>query len=151
MLKEFTAGRQRGEFLFASKNNTPLKPSYIRQYILAPLGIPGAHSLRRLRTSHLRAVGCNESVLRYWLGHANRDVTDSYDKSAEDAEFRRTWVERCGTGLEISAATVPTPAVKRIKPFIPKKPHRKSYLASERSIRAARAAVERRRIALETV
>jgi integrase len=151
MLQEFTKGRQPGELLFNSKNNTPLKPSYIRQYILTPLGIPGAHSLRRLRTSHLRAVGCNESVLRHWLGHSsNTSVTDLYDKSAEDAELRRTWVDRVGTGLDVSEATVVLSEPLKSKPSAHEKSRKPDWQASARSVRAAQASEERRRAALET-
>jgi hypothetical protein len=137
--------------LFNSKNNTSLKPSYIRQYIVAPLGIPGAHSLRRLRTSHLRAVGCNESILKYWLGHSsNTSVTDLYDKSAEDAELRRTWVDRVGTGLDVSEATLVAPAPRKPKPASAPKP-RPAWKASPRSIKAAQEAERKRTAALEMI
>ena len=68
--------------------------------------IPGAHSLRRLRVSYLREVGCNESILKAWLGHsAGSDVTNKYDKSADNIAARKTWAERCGTGLDLSDTT----------------------------------------------
>jgi len=48
MLQKFADGRKPGVFLFATKTGQPLSPKYIRTYILEPLQIPGAHSLRRL-------------------------------------------------------------------------------------------------------
>jgi integrase len=106
MLKKFADGRKPGAFLFATKTGQPLSPKYIRTYILEPLQIPGAHSLRRLRVSYLREVGCNESILKAWLGHsAGSDVTNKYDKSADNIAARKTWAERCGTGLDLSDTT----------------------------------------------
>ena len=77
----------------------PLDDGYVRRDVLKPLGIDGAHSLRRLRVSYLREVGCNESVLKVWIGHANSSVTDLYEKTTPEA--RRTWAERVETGLEL--------------------------------------------------
>ena len=109
--RKFADGRKPGAFLFATKTGQPLSPKYIRTYILEPLQIPGAHSLRRLRVSYLREVGCNESILKAWLGHsAGSDVTNKYDKSADNIAARKTWAERCGTGLDLSDATTGPPA-----------------------------------------
>jgi hypothetical protein len=64
-----------------------------------------------LRVSHLREVGCNESILKAWLGHsAGSDVTNKYDKSADNLAARKTWAERCGTGLDLSDTTTEPPA-----------------------------------------
>jgi integrase len=103
MLEEFTFGRKPGEFLFNTSNGNAIDPSYVATKILTPVGIPGAHSLRRLRVSHLREVGCNESILRFWIGHSGKTITDGYDKLARDVELRRREAERCGTGLDIAA------------------------------------------------
>jgi integrase len=82
MLQEFAKGGQQGEFLFCTKYGKPLRP----------LGIPGCHALRRLRVSHLREVGCNEDILKAWLGHSNGgDITNRYSKLSENLELRRTW------------------------------------------------------------
>jgi hypothetical protein len=111
LLQELAKGRQQGEFLFCSKSGKPLEQSYVSTYILRPAGIPGCHALRRLRVSHLREVGCNESILKAWLGHsAGSDVTNKYDKSADNLAARKNWAERCGTGLELSDVTTGPPA-----------------------------------------
>jgi site-specific recombinase XerD len=108
MLQEFAKGRKQGEFLFCTKSGKPLEQSYVSTYILKPSGIPGCHALRRLRVSHLREVGCNEDILKAWLGHSNgRDMTNRYSKLSENLELRRTWAERTGTGLNLADALTP--------------------------------------------
>jgi integrase len=106
MLQEFAKSRQQGEFLFCTKSGKPLEQSYINTYILKPSGIPGCHALRRLRVSHLREAGCNEDILKWWLGHGNGSgITNRYSKLSENLELRRTWAERVGTGLDLSVTT----------------------------------------------
>jgi integrase len=106
MLAEFTKNRAPGEFLFATKNGRPLDPKYIRAYILQPNAIPGAHALRRLRVSHLREMGCNEDILKGWIGHGQgSEVTNRYSKLSENLELRRVWAERVGAGLDLSTLT----------------------------------------------
>jgi integrase len=109
MLREFTKRKQQGDFLFCSKTGKPLEQSYISSYVLKSLGIPGCHSLRRLRVSHLREVGCPEDILKCWLGHSNgSDITNRYSKLSENLELRRIWTERVGTGLDLSGITGPS-------------------------------------------
>jgi hypothetical protein len=79
--------------------------------------------------SHLREVGCNESILKAWLGHsAGSDVTNKYDKSADNIAARKNWAERCGTGLDLSDTTTEFPA-----PRIGKDP--KAEIVVKRSLR----------------
>jgi integrase len=111
MLRELAKGKQHGEFLFCSKSGKPLEQSYISSYVLKPLGIPGCHSLRRLRVSHLREVDCPEDILKCWLGHSTgSDITNRYSKLSENLELRRIWAERVGTGLELSCVTGAPPS-----------------------------------------
>jgi hypothetical protein len=35
------------------------------------------------------------------MGHADEDMSDHYDKTKEDIEFRRDWAERCGFGFDL--------------------------------------------------
>jgi hypothetical protein len=35
------------------------------------------------------------------LGHADKDMTDRYDRIREDATFRRDVAERCGFGFKL--------------------------------------------------
>jgi integrase len=126
MLQEFAIGKQQGEFLFCTKSGKPLAQSHITTYILRPLGIPGCHALRRFRVSHLREVGCNEDILKSWLGHSTgSDITSRYSKLSENLELRRTWAERVGTGLDLSSITgAPPPTNANAKP---RKPESAAY------------------------
>lgn len=117
MLQEFAKGRDQGVFLFSTKSGKPLQQSHVNKYILKPLGIPGCHTLRRLRVSHLREVGCNEDILKGWLGHSNgNDITNRYSKVSENLELRRTWTERVGTGLDLSKLKDDPAPEKFLKP-----------------------------------
>jgi site-specific recombinase XerC len=111
MLQEFAKGVERGAFLFGTKSGKPLEQSHVTKFVFKPLGIPGAHSLRRFRVSHLREVGCNEDILKGWLGHSNGgDITGRYSKLSENLELRRMWAERVGTGVDLCCATgLPAP------------------------------------------
>jgi integrase len=91
-----------GDYLFSTKRGTPLRPSSLCTYALAPLGIPGFHSARRWRVSYLKTIGTPESLLKFWLGHSNGDDTTArYDKSCDDHEWRQSWANRCGIGFEL--------------------------------------------------
>jgi hypothetical protein len=50
-------------------------------------------------------------LIRFWLGHANKCVTDDYSKLKEDVAFRKKVVEQVGIGFEVSAQT-PAPQTK---------------------------------------
>jgi hypothetical protein len=61
----------------------------------------GAHAFRRFRTTWLRKQHAPEDLLRFWLGHANKSVTDGYSKLKEDVAFRKKVVEQVGIGFEL--------------------------------------------------
>jgi len=69
---------------------------------LADLGIPGFHSFRRFRATHLRTCGAPEDLIKYWLGHAQVGVTNKcYVKSNENLAYRKQWAEKVGLGFEL--------------------------------------------------
>jgi type IV secretory pathway VirB4 component len=43
-----------------------------------------------------------EDLIRFWLGHANKSITDIYSKVKDDVTFRREVAEQVGVGFEIS-------------------------------------------------
>jgi integrase len=88
MLADFTAGRQAGEFLFATKTGKPLGEKYIEKYITVPNQVPGMHSLRRYRATWVEEQGCPRSLRAAWMGHSRGEIADLYDKSAENQDFR---------------------------------------------------------------
>jgi hypothetical protein len=42
-------------------------------------------------------------LVRFWLGHANKSVTDIYSKPKEDVSFRKKVVEEVGTDFRLLA------------------------------------------------
>ena len=63
-------GKNFGDYLFATKNKTPFSPTSLQKLALAPLGIPGFHSCRRWRITHLKMAGTPEPLLKAWAGHS---------------------------------------------------------------------------------
>jgi integrase len=59
----------------------------------------GFHAFRRFRKTHLGKSHVPRDLIKYWLGHADSDVTDSYDKIEQDVEFRLAEAERAGLGF----------------------------------------------------
>jgi len=108
MLKKFIGDRTSG-LLFCSKNGSPLLQSNVLRLSLHPLleelGQPksGAHAFRRFRTTWLRKQRAPEDLVRFWLGHANKTVTDVYSKLKEDVTFRKQVAQQVGIGFELPA------------------------------------------------
>ena len=106
MLKKFIGNRTSG-FLFCSKNGLPLLQSNVLRLslhrLLKNLGQPksGAHAFRRFRTTWLRKQHAPEDLIRFWLGHANRSITDVYCKLKEDVAFRKKVAEQVGIGFNL--------------------------------------------------
>jgi integrase len=61
----------------------------------------GVHAFRRFRTTWLRKQHAPEDLVRFWLGHANKSVTDGYSKLKEDVTFRKKVAEQVGIGFEL--------------------------------------------------
>jgi hypothetical protein len=70
--------------------------------ILAGMGLEkaGFHSFRRFRVTHLRKQGTPEDLLRFWIGHGDRTVTDRYAKLRQDVQFRKAVAEQVGIGFD---------------------------------------------------
>ena len=106
LLERFVGKRTSG-FLFCSKSGRPLLLSNVLRLslhpLLAGLGQPktGAHAFRRYRTTWLRKQHAPEDLIRFWLGHANKSITDVYSKLKDDVTFRKQVVEQLGIGFEL--------------------------------------------------
>jgi hypothetical protein len=61
----------------------------------------GFHSFRRFRVTHLRKQGTPEDLLRFWIGHGDKTVTDRYAKLCEDVNFRQSVPEQVGIGFQL--------------------------------------------------
>jgi integrase len=123
-----------GDFLFATRKETPFTSHGLHKQALVPLGIPGFHSMRRWRVRHLKTIGTPETLLKTWIGHSSgNDITARYDKSADDKEWRQTWANRCGVGFALpEIVEAGRPAPKSSKSSRPSK----VFTASEASSRA---------------
>jgi integrase len=106
MLGEHLGKRSTG-LVFQTSTGTPFLQSNILRRKLHPLLKDlnvkkcGFHAFRRFRATHLRMSRSPESLLRFWLGHCGTSITDVYDKSSLDDEFRQAEAERVGPGFEL--------------------------------------------------
>ena len=116
---------QPGAFLFQSTSGRAmhLRTATAR---LKKHRIPGFHSFRRFRITRLRDIGCPEDIIRFWVGHAGKDITDRYSKLAENVELREEWARRAGLGFELDKVGHPAPKLplhpKAAKPGAHKDP-----------------------------
>jgi integrase len=90
-----------GEFLFQNRNGGALWQASLNTYCLKGLGISGFHGFRRYRITRLRELGVPEDIIRYWVGHAVKGITDRYSKLAENRELRAGWSKRAGLGFDL--------------------------------------------------
>jgi hypothetical protein len=72
----------------------------------------GFHSFRRFRNTFLRQSHCPDGVLKFWMGHAEVDMSDRYDRSREDAEYRKDVAQAMGIGFEIPKMQTTKPSKK---------------------------------------
>jgi integrase len=101
LLRDFARDRSSG-FLFQSDSGQPLLQSNISRDSLSKLNVEGFHTFRRFRASQLRRFRIPWDLEKFWMGHANRDVTDKYaEQLKDDVEYRREWVEKAGLGFAL--------------------------------------------------
>lgn len=88
-------GRPEGEPLFTMSERTARRA-------LAKLGIPGFHSLRRMRITYLEGISAPRMLVKYWAGHAAGDITERYTKVGSEIAQRKDWSERAGLGFQLA-------------------------------------------------
>jgi integrase len=121
LLKAYIGDRSSG-LVFANRNGKRLsQTNVLRRWlhpILEELNAPktGFHAFRRFRVSWLRKQRAPEHLIQYWVGHANKTITDLYDKATHDDEYRLDIAEKVGVNF-----VVPDPMI----PMIPKKRRKK--------------------------
>jgi len=92
--------KKNGEYLFATKGGRPLSlPTVYGQAKKA--GIPGFHSFRRFKITHLRMCMIPEDIIKFWIGHADKDITDRYSKMAENVGARKRYAASTGLGFDL--------------------------------------------------
>ena len=89
--------------LFASAAGSPMRQMTAYEH-LKKVGIPGFHSFRRFRITHLDTVGVPPGLQRFWTGHAAGDVHETYIKMGGKIEERKEWAKRAALGFQLEAA-----------------------------------------------
>ena len=123
LLKAFIGVRKTG-FIFKARSGKPLSQVNLLRRELHPLletlgvSMRGFHSFRRFRNTFLRQSHCPDGVLKFWMGHAEGDMSDRYDRSREDAEYRKDVVTAMGLGFELPKTLAAKPSKKKKTPLI---------------------------------
>jgi integrase len=108
LLKAYVGERTSG-LLFSTATGKPISQTNILKRSLHPVlkaierDKAGFHSFRRFRTTWLRKNRAPEDLIRFWLGHADKSVTDGYSKLKEDVAFRQLCAANVGLGFELPA------------------------------------------------
>lgn len=88
------------DFLFAGSAGNPLRIRTV--YDMGDrVGIPGFHSLRRQRVTHLRTCKIPEDIIKFWIGHSSKDITDRYSKMSQNIEARKKYAVEAGLGFQL--------------------------------------------------
>jgi len=116
LLKSYIGNRSTG-FIFQTHNGTPLGQSNILRREFHPLlnrlkiTKRGFHSFRRYRNTYLRNLHCPDGLLKFWMGHAHKDMADRYDRVRDDLRFRRDVALSMGLGFELPQTLTSKPVV----------------------------------------
>jgi integrase len=101
VLRDYIAGKS--GLLFATRSGKPLAQRNVRRSLLAAGTTCGFHAFRRFRAATLRRERVPEDLVRFWLGHAGRSVTDTYANGLrDDLTWRQEWVQRTGLGFALN-------------------------------------------------
>lgn len=113
LLESFIGNRTAGFVFQTSGSHRPVTQTNLlrREFhpVLDNLKISqrGFHAFRRFRNTFLRQSHCPDGLLKFWMGHADRDMTDHYDRSREDLQYRRDVAKAMGTGFEVPKTLTP--------------------------------------------
>ena len=100
LLQKHVAGRV--GYVFTTRLGRPMSQRNLLRVLHAVAGKTGLHAFRRFRAAVLRKAGVPEDLIRFWLGHAGRSVTDDYARQLrDDIPFRQEWAARTGLGFEL--------------------------------------------------
>jgi integrase len=118
MLKGLIGDRKSG-LLFRNAKGKPLAQSNVLRRDLHPildlLGVPkaGFHSFRRFRATHLSKSRVPESLVKFWMGHAESNQTEEYVKMLDEAVYRKEVADSVGIGFEFLPEK--TPIVRNVR------------------------------------
>jgi len=100
LLQFYVAGKS--GYLFATKSGRPLSPRNVLRVLSDAKYAAGFHAFRRFRTETLRAACMPEDLIRMWLGHAHRSITDLYASGLRhNIERRQEWAKKVGLGFDL--------------------------------------------------
>jgi integrase len=112
LLNAYIGERSEG-LLFANSRGKPLSQTNLLHRslypILAKLKLEkcGFHAMRRFRVTWLRKRRVPEDLIRFWMGHADKTVTDGYSRLSEDLDYRRMVAEQTGLGFDLPSTLIP--------------------------------------------
>jgi integrase len=113
MLDEFIGNRKEG-FLFQTRSGKMLSPeSFYRDGLKTIFKRMGRtrvrfNAFRRFRESVLLRSECRQTLVDYWMGHENPDMSTRYGKQLlEDVKYRKEWAEKVGLGFELPQVSQP--------------------------------------------
>jgi integrase len=66
----------------------------------------GFHAFRRYRATHLDLAEVPRGISQFWLGHADKNITDRYVKMQGRIKERQTWAESVGMGYKLPGLKV---------------------------------------------
>ena len=99
-LKEKFDGKKQEQRLFETSKGTLWHVASIYRHLERD-EIPGTHSLRRFRTTHLENMSVPRVLVDYWTGHAGKAITDRYTKLGQSINARKNWCKRAGLGFQL--------------------------------------------------
>jgi integrase len=87
--------------VFKSRHNGFINKTTAYQ-VAEETGIPGFHSLRRFRVTHLRGKQVPNTIIEFWVGHGgDKSITNRYDKLFQNTKVRKEWCTQAGLGFQI--------------------------------------------------
>jgi integrase len=88
-------------FVFSTRSGKPMSYRNVLRNLYTRKKI-GLHAFRRFRVENLRRAGVPEDLVRIWLGHAAKSLTDLYaDGLEKDLAWRREWCDKAGLGFAV--------------------------------------------------
>lgn len=110
LLKAYIGKRTIGFIFCSSSSAWPMNQSNLLRRglhpVLAALGISMRrfYSFRRYRNTFFRQSHCPDGLLKFWMVHSDASLSDTYDRSADDLQFRKDVAASMGTGFVLPAA-----------------------------------------------
>lgn len=106
ILQNFIGDRKEG-FIFPARHQGAVTYKLYALQDAVGAEKAGVHSFRRFRTTWLRKQRVFEDLIRYWLGHAGKSITDGYSKIREDSDFCQAEATKAGYGFELPKSIAP--------------------------------------------